>query len=66
MVRRRGRPSMLGHVSGHELRTMVRHLARSQTPGHDPAAEPLPAWVQQWHVAFDRGEDVTTYAGARL
>jgi hypothetical protein len=57
---------MLGGVPGSDLRTMVRHLARSQTPRHDPVDEALPAWVEEWHRAYDRGEDVTTYAGARL
>ena len=57
---------MLAHVPGRDLRTMIRHLARSQTPNHDPAHEPLPAWVQDWHDAFDHGEDVTTFAGTRL
>jgi predicted metal-dependent hydrolase len=65
--RRRGSgPSMLGHVPGRELRTMIWHLARSQMPNHDPTNEPLPAWVDAWHSAFDAGSDVTTYAGARL
>ncbi len=45
---------------------MIRRLARSQTPGHDPAHEPLPAWIQGWHTAYDNGDDVTTYTGARL
>ena len=57
---------MLSHVPGRDLRTMVRHLARSQTPRHDPAQEPLPAWVDEWHAAYDCGADVTTYEGARL
>jgi predicted metal-dependent hydrolase len=60
------RPAMLAYVPGSELRTMIRHLLQSQTPGHDPAREPLPAWVDDWHAAFDRGDDVTTYAGADL
>jgi predicted metal-dependent hydrolase len=67
VVRRRGgRPSMLSHVPGQDLRTMVWHLALSQTPRHDPAHEPLPSWVGQWYAAYDSGADVTTYAGARL
>lgn len=64
--RRRGRPSMLSHVPGRDLRTMVWQLAKSQTPGHDPAHEPLPTWVDEWHAAYDSGADVTTYEGARL
>ena len=45
---------------------MVWQLAKSRTPGHDPADEPLPAWVDEWHAAYDSGADVTTYEGARL
>jgi hypothetical protein len=45
---------------------MAWHLAKSQLPGHNPDHEPLPSWVDSWHVAFDAGDDVTTYAGARL
>ena len=45
---------------------MVWQLAKSQTPGHDPAQEPLPTWVGEWHEAYDSGADVTTYEGARL
>jgi predicted metal-dependent hydrolase len=66
-ARRRGsRPSMLSHVPGRDLRTMVWQLAKSQTPRHDPAHEPLPRWVSEWHAAYDSGADVTTYQGARL
>jgi hypothetical protein len=32
----------------------------------DPADEPLPSWVEDWHSAFDTDADVTTYGGARL
>src|SRR5262245_17496436 len=67
VVRRRGsRPSMLSHVPGRDLRTMIWRLAMSQTPGHAPAQEPLPTWVGEWHAAYDSGADVTTYEGARL
>jgi hypothetical protein len=34
-------------------------------PNHDPANEPLPAWVDEWHVAFDADADVTGYTGVR-
>jgi hypothetical protein len=57
---------MLRHVPGHDLRTMVWRLAKSQTPRHDPARESLPAWAREWHTAYDAGADVTTYKGARL
>jgi predicted metal-dependent hydrolase len=64
--RRHPGPSMLAHVPGRELGSMLRRLALSQTPRHDPGAEPLPAWAGDWHDAFDHGDDVTTYPGARL
>lgn len=64
--RRAERPSMLAHVPGRELRAMIWQLAKTQTPSHDPADEPLPVWVDQWHAAFDAGDDVTSYPGARL
>jgi predicted metal-dependent hydrolase len=65
--RRAGRPpSMLQHVPGRSLLTMVSHLARSQLPSHDPTHEPLPTWVNNWHAAFRAGDDITTYDGARL
>jgi hypothetical protein len=66
--RRRGDPppTMLGHVPGRELRAMVGRLARTQTPGHDPAREPLPTWADRWHAAYDAGADVATYGGVGL
>ncbi len=60
------RPSLLSHVPGGDLRTMVRHLARSQMPRHDPAHQVLPTWMDEWHAAYNSGADVTTYEGARL
>jgi hypothetical protein len=59
-------PSMLGHVPGRELRTMVGRLVRTQTPGHDPARQPLPAGADRWHAAYEAGADVATYAGVGL
>jgi predicted metal-dependent hydrolase len=64
--RRAERPSMLGHVRGRELMTMIGRELLAQAPRHDPAREPLPVWVERWHAAYDRGDDVTTYAGAQL
>jgi predicted metal-dependent hydrolase len=61
-----GYPSMLSHVPGRDLRTMLWREAKAQTPRHDPANEPLPTWVDEWHAAYDSGADVTSYAGARL
>ena len=60
------RPSMLAHVPGRDLRTMIWREAKAQTPHHDPTHEPLPTWAVRWYEAYDSGNDVTTYAGARL
>ena len=45
---------------------MTWHVATSQLPRHDPADAPLPAWADEWFSAYDEGDDVTTYEGARL
>ncbi len=58
--------SMLSHVRGRDLRTMLWRETMAQTPHHDPAGEPLPTWVTDWHSAYDSGADITTYEGARL
>jgi predicted metal-dependent hydrolase len=63
---RPGHPSMLSHVRGRELGTMLWRETLAQTPDHDPIDEPLPAWVDTWHAAYDAGADVTTYEGAGL
>jgi predicted metal-dependent hydrolase len=64
--RRRDGSTMLGGVPGRDLRSMVRHVAGSQTPRHDPAHQPLPAWADHWHEVYDAGGDVTTYTGLAL
>ncbi|MDR3648634.1 MAG: metal-dependent hydrolase [Acidimicrobiales bacterium] len=56
-------PSMLGHVPGRDLGTMLWRETKGQMPRHDPAHEPLPAWAERWHEAFNSGADVTTYEG---
>jgi predicted metal-dependent hydrolase len=58
--------SMLRRVRGRELWTMLWRELLAQTPRHDPGNEPLPAWADQWHRAYDAGADVTTYAGVGL
>lgn len=64
--RRSDHRSMLRHVRGRDLRTMLWREALAQTPGHDPDDEQLPRWVDDWHRAFDSGADIATYRGARL
>ncbi len=64
--RSRAGRSMLGHVRGRDLFTMLWRESLAQTPRHNPANEPLPAWADEWHRAYDAGSDVATYAGVHL
>lgn len=66
VLRRRSPSTMLQSVPSSDLRTMVWHLARSQTPRHDPSREPLPRWADTWHAAYASGADVSSYAGVGL
>lgn len=63
---RPGRSSMLSHVPGRELRTMLWRETKAQTPRHNPADEPIPTWVTEWHSAYDSGADISTYEGVGL
>jgi predicted metal-dependent hydrolase len=58
--------SMLHGIRGRDLRTMLWREAKAQTPHHDPSREPLPAWAEEWHTAYDSGADVGTYDGISL
>jgi predicted metal-dependent hydrolase len=62
----RPRPSMLADVPSGDLLRLARHVIRSQRPSHDPAGEELPAYADDWFAAYAAGDDITTYAGARL
>ena len=42
---------------------MVWRLWLSQTPYHDPADQPLPDWADTWMREYDRGTDMTAFAG---
>jgi hypothetical protein len=57
---------MLSNVPGRDLRTMLWRETMAQTPRHDPTNEPLPMWADRWHVAYDDGADISTYAGLGL
>ena len=61
-----GYQSMLSHVTGHDLRTMLWRETKGQMPRHDPAREPLPQWAARWHESYNTGADVTTYEGIGL
>ena len=58
-------PSMLSHVPGRDLRSMLWRETKAQMPGHDPANEPLPLWAKSWHSAYDAGADVDHIRGRR-
>ena len=45
------------------LLRMLWGLALSQTPHHDPADQPLPDWADTWMREYERGTDMTTFAG---
>lgn len=51
-------------VPTNQLTTMLWRLLLSQTPHHDPADQPLPAWADTWMREYDRGTDMTTFVGA--
>jgi predicted metal-dependent hydrolase len=62
-IRRSGPPSLFHAVPTSQLIKMVWRLALSQTPYHDPADQPLPDWADTWMREYDRGVDMTTFAG---
>jgi hypothetical protein len=62
-ARRSGPPTLFHAVPTSQLVTMVWRLALSQTPYHDPADQPLPGWADTWMREYDRGVDMTTFAG---
>lgn len=57
-------PSMLHGVPRSQLRSMLWHLAKSQTPHHDPADQPLPALAFAWMRAYENGADLTRFTNA--
>ncbi|MGH3632885.1 MAG: metal-dependent hydrolase [Mycobacterium sp.] len=61
--RRSGPPTLFHAVPTSQLVKMVWRLALSQTPYHDPTAQPLPDWADTWMREYDRGVDMTTFAG---
>lgn len=61
---RHGGPSGMFHaVPTSQLTKMVWRLVLSQTPNHDPADQPLPDWAETWMREYDRGTDMTSFAG---
>ncbi|BDB41940.1 MULTISPECIES: metal-dependent hydrolase [Mycobacterium] len=62
-IGRRGVRPVFHAVPDTHLIKMLWRLALSQTPYHDPADQPLPQWAATWMAEYDRGTDMTTYAG---
>jgi len=63
-VRRgKGTPPVLHAVPTTHLLRMLWGLALSQTPHHNPADQPLPAWAATWMREYERGTDMTTFVG---
>jgi predicted metal-dependent hydrolase len=61
---RAGSPATMFHgVSTIQLTTMLWRLLLSQTPNHDPADQPLPAWFDTWVGEYERGTDMTVFCG---
>jgi len=56
-------PPVLNPVPTVRLLRMLWGLALSQTPHHDPADQPLPDWLDTWKREYERGTDMTTFAG---
>lgn len=62
-TKRGGGPTLFGAVPTGDLARMVWRLALSQAPNHDPGDQPLPAWADTWMAEYERGTDMTTFAG---
>lgn len=62
--RRRDTPTLFGTVPTGDLVRMLWRLLLSQTPHHNPAHQPLPEWAAVWMAEYDRGTDMTRFAGA--
>ena len=62
-ARMSGPPTLFQEVPTTQLAKMVWRLGLSQTPYHDPADQPLPDWADTWMGEYDRGIDMTTFAG---
>jgi predicted metal-dependent hydrolase len=64
MHKRVGGPLPVFHaVPAGGLLRMLWGLVLSQTPHHDPADQPLPDWVDTWMREYERGTDMTAFAG---
>jgi predicted metal-dependent hydrolase len=51
-------------VPRRDIVAAVRNLARTQTPGHDPADQPLPAFADRWFAQYANGADIAHWYSA--
>ena len=56
-------PTLFDDVPSMDLAKMVWRLLLSQTPRHDPANQPLPAWADAWMQAYEDGADMRSFFG---
>ena len=56
-------PTFFDSVPLTDLAKMAWRLLLSQTPGHDPADQPLPDWADTWMRAYDDGADMRSFFG---
>jgi predicted metal-dependent hydrolase len=56
-------PGRLMGISGREKLVVLYRLARSQWPGHVPAAEQTPPFADEWLEAYAAGKDVVDWYG---
>ncbi|MEB4208041.1 metal-dependent hydrolase [Mycobacterium sp. 94-17] len=57
-------PTLFDNIPAKDLAKMAWRLMLSQTPGHDPADQPLPAWADVWMRSYDEGTDMRTFFGS--
>jgi hypothetical protein len=62
-LQRRGPATLFDAVPTSDLAKMVWRLALSQMPNHNPADQPLPDWAETWMAEYERGTDMTVFAG---
>ena len=60
-LRRKEFPPAFAAVPRKEKLVATARILLSQTPFHDPAPQPLPAFADEWFARWDRGGDVTRW-----
>jgi predicted metal-dependent hydrolase len=60
-LRRKQVPPAFAGIPRTEKLVATTRILLSQTPFHDPAPQPLPAFADEWFTRWDRGGDVTRW-----